>query len=158
LTPLSYRIEELGDDLAARLKSCACNRDRAKLLAEAIYSGADPAFRNCSDAAAFERMRELVANPFRTLRDIEVEAADCFRRLYRHRNMVLHWGKTNAVALRASVRTAAPLVGAGMDRIAHAWFVEKMIPLELAARARLRLETTTSGTGFVDLLAPGDPT
>lgn len=158
LTPLSYRIQQLGDDLSARLRSCACNRDRAKLLAEAINSGEDMAFRGYSDAAAFERMQELVADPFRTLHAIEVEAADCFRRLYRHRNMVLHWGKTDAVALRASVRTAAPLVGAGMDRIAHAWFVERISPLELAARARLRLETTTSGTAFVDLLAPGDPT
>jgi hypothetical protein len=41
------------------------------------------------------------------------------RRLYRQRNLVLHWGRMNAVGLRAALRTAAPLVGAGMDRIAH---------------------------------------
>ena len=72
--------------------------------------------------------------------------------------MVLHWGKTDAVGLRASLRTAAPLVGAGMDRVAHAWFVEKTSPLELAARARVRLETRTLGSAFVDLLAPGSTT
>jgi hypothetical protein len=158
LTALSYRIEELGGSLATRLGSCTSNRDRAKVLAEAICDGADPALRTCSDAAGLERMRELVRDPFPTLRDIEAEAAACFRRLYRHRNMVLHWGKTDAVGLRANVRTAAPLVGAGMDRVAHAWFVEKTRPLELAARARVHLETKTSGTAFVDLLAPSSPT
>ena len=27
-----------------------------------------------------------------------------------------------------------------MDRIAHAWFVDKVTPLELAAKAKIRLE------------------
>ena len=45
------------------------------------------------------------------------------------------------MALRASLRTAAPLVGAGMDRIAHGWYVERLRPTELAGRADVALET-----------------
>ena len=75
--------------------------------------------------------------------------------MYKNRNLVLHWGKTDAVGLQSNLRAAAALVGAGMDRIAHAWFVEKVRPMELAARARYRLETVESPKGphVVDLLS-----
>jgi hypothetical protein len=88
------------------------------------------------------------------LHNIQGHATSALQRLYRQRNLVLHWGKTDAVALRAGLRTAAPLVGAGMDRIAHAWFVQKIRPLELAARARMALEVigTRPGTNCLDLL------
>jgi hypothetical protein len=58
------------------------------------------------------------------------------------------------VGLRACLRTVAPLVGAGLDRIAHGWFVEHCEPLELAARARIKLDTVGSATGSsaLDLL------
>jgi hypothetical protein len=85
-------------------------------------------------------MRSVLETPKRHLRDIEGHAARALRRLYRQRNLVLHWGRMNAVCLRAALRTAAPLIGAGVDRVAHAWFVSRISPLELAARARIRLE------------------
>jgi len=77
-----------------------------------------------------------------------------FRGLYRNRNIVLHGGKTDAVGLRSSLRNAAPLVGAGMDRIAHAWFVEGLEPVQIAARAAVRLATAGAPDGpeIVDLL------
>ena len=107
-----------------------------------------------SDAAAVERMRGVLSAPYLKLHDIQAHATNALLRLYRQRNLVLHWGKTDAVALRASLRTAAPLVGAGMDRIAHAWFVQKIRPLELAARARISLAVigTRPGTNCLDLL------
>src|SRR6202035_2996584 len=51
-------------------------------------------------------------------------------------------------------RAAAPLVGAGLDRIAHAWFTEKCDSLELAARAEIRLATVGGSSGYspLDLL------
>jgi hypothetical protein len=55
--------------------------------------------------------------------------------------MVLHWGKTNAVGIKSCLRAVAPLVGAGLDRVAHGSFTEKCAPLELAARAKIRLGT-----------------
>jgi hypothetical protein len=48
----------------------------------------------------------------------------------------------------------APLAVTGMDRIAHAFYVEKLRPLELAARASIRLAAlaSTDGPSIVDLL------
>jgi len=91
-------------------------------------------------------MRDLLDNPRIVLMDVEKHARSAFRRLYRHRNLVLHWGKVHSVALLACLRTVAPLVGAGVDRIAHAHFVSKKHPLDLAARARLQLDLLGGST------------
>ncbi len=84
-------------------------------------------------------MRKLVKDPATVLSDVEAHATVAFRRFYRQRNLVLHGGQTSAVALRASLRTVAPLVGAGMDRIVHAHLVGGTHPLDLAAKARLEM-------------------
>ncbi len=94
-----------------------------------------------SDRATLQRMRRVLEQPTETLNDIRRYATFAFRRLYRQRNLVLHGGKTNAVALRACLRTAIPLIGAGIDRIAHAHYVEELPPLALAARAQVALRT-----------------
>jgi hypothetical protein len=156
LTALSYKLEEQGGETAARLKACATNRDRAAILADLIHKGTPPTFPNHSDAAALSRVSALLADPGVVLRDIENHISVAFRRLYRHRNMVLHWGKTDAIGLKSCLRATAPLLGAGLDRIAHAWFVEKCDPLELAARANIRLATVGGASGHspLDLLEP----
>ncbi len=154
LTDLSYKIEKHGHDLAPRLAACATNRDRAAVVAAAIASGTAFAFNEPSDNAALLRMQHVLANPHGVLQDIQTHVTASCRRLYRNRNLVLHGGKTDAVGLRAVLRTVAPLVGAGMDRIAHAWFVESIRPMELAARARIRLQRVGDpGVSPVDLLA-----
>jgi hypothetical protein len=63
--------------------------------------------------------------------------------------------KKKQYSLNTNFKTAAPLVGAGMDRIAHAWFVENITPMELAARAAIRLGIVgaASGLSAVDLLS-----
>jgi len=111
-------------------------------------------FRDLSDVCAAERLRETLESPQTALRDIHQHVTASIQRLYRQRNLVLHWGKTDAVALKAGLRTAAPLVGAGVDRIAHAWFVNHIAPLELAVRAdiQLRLVGTESGRSVWELL------
>lgn len=155
LTMLSYVLENTESDIANKLKDIEENRDRAALVAQAIASGNIPTLDEPSDEAAFERMRVLLASPSDKLADIQIHATDAFRRLYRQRNLVLHGGKTSAVALRASLRTAAPLVGAGVDRIVHGRYVDRLHPLELAARARLALVTAGADPAdCVDLLAP----
>ena len=40
-----------------------------------------------------------------------------------------------------------------MDRIAHAWFVEKIEPIELVASVRLALLEESDGTNCVDLFS-----
>jgi hypothetical protein len=155
LTALSYRLEEQGGMIAETLRACTSNRNRGAVVAELISKGPAPVFTDDSDHAALARMTALLNDPGRCLGDIERHLSYCFRRLYRHRNVVLHWGRTDALGLRACLRTAAPVVGAGLDRIAHAWFIERRHPLELAARARIRLDTLAfSGRSPLDLLEP----
>ena len=154
LTALSYKLEEQGGAIATQLHACANNRDRAFILADLIKRGNSPKFPSDSDTAALYRISALLTEPHGVLHDIEHHISKAFRRLYRHRNMVLHWGKTNSVGIRSCLRAVAPLVGAGLDRIAHAAFTEKIDPLELAARAAIRLGTVggVSGCSPVDLL------
>jgi hypothetical protein len=154
LTALSYELEAQGGTIGDQLKTCTSNRDRCAILVKLIEAGTPPTFPKDSDTAALARVTELLSNASRTLRDVENHVSICFRRLYRHRNMVLHGGKTDALGLRACLRNAAPVVGAGLDRVAHAWFVDRLHPLELAARARLRLDALGTGSGFppIDLL------
>jgi hypothetical protein len=152
LTVLSYKLEEAGDPLTGQLRCCKDNRDRAILVADAIISGQTLNLPHPSDLAALARVEAILSDVQCSLRDIEGHVSVAFRRLYRLRNIVLHWGKTEAVALRAGLRTAAPLVGAGLDRIAHGWLVEGITPLELTARARVKLRSC-EGSSCVDLLS-----
>lgn len=140
LTKLSYAVSK-DATLTARLAGTTDNRTRAKVLAEAIVNNENLVLDTWSDKAACLRMRHLLSNPASVLADVQQYASSSFRRLYRQRNLILHGGKTNAVALRACLRTAAPLVGAGMDRLAHALYVARLSPLATAAQARISLIT-----------------
>jgi hypothetical protein len=101
-------------------------------------------------------MRRVVTHPRGELANAVTILRIAMRRLYRTRNIVLHGGSTQGVALKAALRIAAPLVGAGLDRIIHATLVEGLDPLDLAARADvgLKLVGGETGLGVVDLLEP----
>jgi hypothetical protein len=154
LTVLSYKCESLCPDLAADLQVSTENRDRAFVIAKAIAAGHTLNLRRPSDKAALRRMQQLAKSPAKYLQDLQSHIADAFSRLYRQRNMILHGGKTNGIALRGSLRTSAKLVGAGMDRITHAWYVKGVRPIELAARARaaILLASEHDAADCVDLL------
>ena len=148
LTVLSYELAKHDTTLAAVLTPLTDNRARCGAVADALLTrqvklGAGSA----SDRAAALRITQLLGNPQRVLLDVQEHAAVALRRLYRQRNLVLHWGKTDAVALRASLRTTAPLVGAGLDRIVHAHYVDRLKPLQLVARARMGLATVGLPSG-----------
>jgi hypothetical protein len=124
------------------------NRERSRRLAEWLAS--QPARPACdlTTAAAFERTRELVTAPTRTLHRVNGYLRGTFRRLYRQRNIVLHGGSTRSIALAATVRTAGPLVGAALDRLAHGHAVSGIAPLELASRAGLCLRMAGDKDGW----------
>jgi len=145
LTGLSYLLEESDPSLGPELQRCTENRERCIVVASAIREGRSLFLPEVSDQAALARMHKFLQSPRKTLHDVKTYVSEAFARLYRQRNLVLHWGKTNALALRASLRTAAPLVGAGMDRIAHGYYVQGVKPMELAARARVSLATVEQG-------------
>jgi len=144
LTALAHAFEKSGkgsSSLRRELSSCVENRQRCELLARAILSDKLDEHPMASESAAGARAAKILNSPKKELGKVRAQVESALRRLYRQRNLVLHWGRTDAVALRASLRTAAPLVGAGMDRIAHGWYVERSRPIELAGRADAALET-----------------
>ena len=158
LTALAYALERSGkqdESLRRQLSSCANNHQRCSVVARAILSGQLGNYPTTADAAAGARVASILNSPNKVLKKIRAHVRSTFRRLYRQRNLVLHGGRTSAVALRASLRTAAPLVGAGMDRIAHGWYVECLRPIELAGRADVALETVLDRdvTACLSLLA-----
>jgi hypothetical protein len=154
LTDLAYAVIEIGDELADRLRTLATNKEKAGLVAESILNETIPTLRSWSDQAAVERMRELFASPREVVSTIRDHIHDTFARLYRQRNLILHAGRTQAVALRSTLRGASPLVGAGLDRISQARFVSGMKPLQLAGRARTAIENLNQDDPLrcVDLL------
>ncbi|MFE2536868.1 integrase [Streptomyces sp. NPDC059371] len=161
LTALAHHHKPgIQDDLYRGIAACTTNQERARLTAEALQAGGASvldftgASTKYSDGPAAQRMADLVKDPRPVLGDVAGAFRIALRRLYRTRNIVLHGGATQGVALEASLRTAAPLVGAGLDRIVHAAYAEDLDPLDLAARAEVALNLVNGETGLsvVDLL------
>jgi hypothetical protein len=136
------RIKTVSDQLSTDLAGLATNRDRCERVLVEVRAGNPLDLTSRSDAAALHRIEGMVSNPFRVLNDIRGYTQACIRRLYRQRNLVLHGGRTRSVALDAALRTAAPVVGAGVDRIVHAYLTSSRAPLETAARADFELQRT----------------
>ena len=155
LTALAHaHASNATDDLTNQLRIANTNRDRAALLARAITEGTPLNLKEPSDQIAAIRIKSLLETSKATLQRIETHLRQTLRRFYRQRNLVLHWGRVNAVSLNSALRTAAPVIGAGIDRVVHAGFVEGTNPLELTSRARLHLDLlgTVDGCEPVDLL------
>ncbi|KOV36165.1 hypothetical protein [Streptomyces sp. XY152] len=162
LTTLAHRHNPSEpDDLFRAVAACTTNREAARLVVSALEATGAEALAltkptGYSDQAAAQRMVALLANPRSQLNDVTKAFRIAMRRLYRTRNIILHGGATHGVALEASLRTAAPLLGAGLDRIVHASYTEDLDPLDLAARAEVALQLVHGETGLttVDLLEP----
>jgi hypothetical protein len=152
LTYLAYVLGEQDEAFSRLLNEREENRDKAKFVATSVVDGSCPIPTEWSDRAAVARMREVLLAPKETLATIKDHIQDALARLYRQRNLILHAGRTHAVALRSTLRGATPLVGAGLDRICHARFVDGVTPIRLAGRARTALETVADGASCVTLL------
>jgi hypothetical protein len=139
LTHLSHVVEKAYPELAPSLRTCTKNRDRAVVIASLIVAESPLCLPRPADSAAVSRVRNIIRNPTLELAGLQTSVAEAFHRLYRQRNLILHGGMTNSVALVPSLRTASRLAGAGVDRIAHSFYVQGLAPLELAARARIAI-------------------
>ena len=91
------------------------------------------------------RIQRLLADPAGTLHLVFRYVETAFKRFYRLRNLIAHGGRTDSIVLDAGLRVAAPLIGAAFDRIHHANVTQKLSPIELIARARLRINSLDSG-------------
>lgn len=155
LTQLAYHHAHAATDgLADQIRAAASNAERAAILASAIQDGSAIEPSATTDRLAYHRMQAVLQQPNGVLGRVRTYAANAFHRLYRQRNLALHWGRVDRETLEASLRTAAPLVGAVLDRVAHARFVENTTPLQLAGRARVSLDLleTCSGPPVTHLL------
>ena len=156
LTPLTYAYEDQADDaLSRQLRSARSNLERCELMGAAIQNNESLEFDNPSDRAAVERIRGIIAEPQAVLNRVVGYVEEALLRLYRQRNMVLHAGKTDSVAMSSALRTAPPLVGAGFDRLVHdALTIGDSDPLRLVARARIELSMCgkEGGSSIWDLL------
>ena len=156
LTDIAWaRVRATEDELAQELRELPTNRERAGRIADELkQQGRLPELTAGSDIAAVHRMRGLLNDPRRLLVDVRNHAAESLRRLYRQRNLVLHGGRTAAVALGPALRTASPLVGAGIDRIVHGALVKGLDPLHLAAQADFEIQRAGApgSPGLSDLL------
>ncbi len=156
LTTLSYSYaSEHRDQLTETLDAANSNLERCRILLQVITAGEDIDFANPSDAAALARLTAIAEAPVAVLGRVASYVGDTFKRLYRQRNLVLHAGRSDSVAMLPTLRSAPPLVGAAIDRIVHAALQpEATDPNDLVARAQIRLHLagTTEEAELVDLL------
>lgn len=155
MTVLAHRHRpETPDRLALELQKAETNRERSRLVSEALRRQGKIAVTADTDIAAVARMSKLVAHPRVTLKDVETHVTSTMRRFYRHRNIVMHGGATAVPTLSMALRTAAPLVGAGLDRITHSAVTGGPDPLALSTRARINLDLVggPDGRTLTDLL------
>jgi hypothetical protein len=152
LTAISHNLDATSP-LGAKVAAINENKAKAREVAAAIQNCDPIQTSRPIDEASLERIRRIAASPSNGLNDVEGHLAAAFRRLYRSRNLILHWGRVGGDLRHACLRTTAPLVGAGMDRIAHSWLIEGLHPLGLASRARASLSSIKPGSAnLVDLL------
>ncbi|MXW98254.1 MAG: hypothetical protein F4Y05_01305 [Acidimicrobiaceae bacterium] len=156
LTPLAYAyLGEHDDQLSESLKHASSNLQRCAILGTAIEEGSALEFGRPSDQAALERVRGILAEPGAVLARVCTYVEEAMLRLYRQRNMVLHAGKIDSVAMPAVLRTAPPLIGAGLDRLVHDALAKgESDPLRLVAQARTALHSCgrQGGSKVWDLL------
>ncbi|WP_299057987.1 hypothetical protein [uncultured Nocardioides sp.] len=88
------------------------------------------------DDAAVMRLQSIVDDAA-VLRRIEEYLKAAFRRLYQQRNLLLHGGRFDSVALPLTMRTVPALAAAGLDRLVFSVSERRgSPPLALAARAQ----------------------
>lgn len=154
LTTLSYAYESAYEDqISKALSRAETNQERCRILTEELGAnkmiGVDGNLKP-SDQAAMSRVQQLLGSPTDVLARVRCYVAESIRRLYRQRNLVLHAGITDSIAMTTTLRTVPPLVGAGMDRLVHEALVTGSVdPLELVARGRVELRLSDSNPSNV---------
>jgi hypothetical protein len=140
LTSLAHRVQNQLPGKYPDLEAAESNRQRSQIIAKMIINNEMPELGGPTDQAAVIRMKKLLKKPREELKGIRQSIAEAFHRLYRQRNIILHGGKLDGVALERGLNTIPKLAGAGMDRVTHGHYVQNLAPLELVAKANFALD------------------
>lgn len=155
LTQLMDSLAPMEDKLGELLRSGLGTPDKLDALLAAIERGEGIAIETPGDAAALARLRAILDSPDEVVTRVQRYFADAFRRLFTQRNLLLHGGRFDSVALPVTMRTVPPLVAAGLDRLVHAAVQPpRTDPFGLAARAdnELKLLGTADSRALTRLL------
>lgn len=140
LTQLVDVARSRETELGGLLRSMESAPAAMDALLTHLANGDDLGLNDPTDAAGVARIRQVLNNPAEVMARIKGYFCDAFRRLYSQRNLMLHGGRFDSVALPATMRTVPPLVAAGLDRLVHAELqVPRTDPFRLAARAENEL-------------------
>ncbi|MFY1634261.1 hypothetical protein ACN27F_13430 [Solwaraspora sp. WMMB335] len=140
MTQLVDALISGGGEIGNLLESKPTVTDRLDVLDNLLAKKQALLLAEPGDMAALARMRALYDDPPAVLGRVRSYYCDAFRRLYQQRNLVMHKGRSDSVALGATLRTVPMLVAAGVDRLVHAAFQPMpSTPAALAARASVEL-------------------
>ena len=105
-------------------------------LYDSICSNVELPLLEVADLAATARL-VIHSDPRATLARVQAYLSSAFRRLFQQRNLLLHGGRFDSVALPMTMRSVPLLVAAGLDRLVYALMDgdQTTTPLALAARA-----------------------
>lgn len=157
LTSLAWsHIHNATDSLAIELKRLETNQERAELVMLHLGGGGALTLTRSPDLHALARVMPAVSDPHSVVDRVRRATGPAFRGLYRQRNLLSHAGGTSGVAIKPTLERTAPLIAAGMDRIAHVALTSGKSALELAALARvrhdaLRVQPSTSALSLLEI-------
>lgn len=138
LTQLADRLVTDEGEMGALLRSLESTR-RLDAVLDRVVDDSDIDWE-VGDYAAVARVRQIVDAPADVMERMRGYFCDAFRRLYSQRNLMLHGGRFDSLALPATMRTVPPLVAAGIDRLVHGEMQKpRTNPFSLAARAENEL-------------------
>jgi hypothetical protein len=155
LTGLAHAHKrQATDPLAAAISNEQTNKERARRLAVAVDLGSVLCLKRIEDVHALTRLQSLRNDPQNHVLRIAALLEKTFSALYRQRNLLSHAGGTSGVALKPVLARSAAVVAASIDRIVDAQLRDGVEALELAARARVRVDALRGGalSDVVDLL------
>lgn len=143
LTQLAWTYAETFEDtVAAQIKACAENVDRAKLFQMKACS-ADVVFQRETDNLALKRIKPALEDPKAALEKAQNILRREFVRLYRKRNLIAHAGQTQERTLHSTTETVSPLIGAGVDRVVYVGLKFGLKPIQMSALLDARIPYLT---------------
>lgn len=134
----------LENGLARRLRAGKNRFAQLQIISEAIVKQGtdvlDPV-RGEKDRPSVLLLQQTLSDPAESLARIKEYLASAFRRVYYHRNFVMHAAKFDGASLHRTAQMSPRLIAAALDQVINAQADNQQTsPLDLAERAKLELQ------------------